>query len=84
MAKLVKRGKGVRLVTAEDALNITQLAQYTGYDRRTIHNYIKAGYALEFGNRTTVKHFYAWLRDQAIRKRDTLQIRQNNVLSRLK
>jgi len=62
MKKIKSRNKW-RYVTKTDPLNIIELAQYVELSRWTIQKYVrKQGYLFEFGNRTTVLHFEAWLR----------------------
>jgi predicted DNA-binding transcriptional regulator AlpA len=46
------------------ALNIGQLVVETGFSRSTIDRYRKTGYEMEFGNKTSLDHFLAWVRTQ--------------------
>jgi len=42
-------------------LTLTALAQFMGFGRTRIHADVKRGYRLEFGDRTTPRHYRAWL-----------------------
>lgn len=64
MKTVTKRGKRIE-VSETDLLNTSQLAEYIGVSRWTIHNHVKNGYVYEYGGRTTAAHFLAWLRRQS-------------------
>lgn len=55
------RGKSIR-ATDETPLTVKGLAQFLGYGRQRVYDEMDRGYVFEFGNETTARHFFAWLR----------------------
>jgi hypothetical protein len=76
--------RGREIAAGEDTpLTVTGLSKFFGWGRTQIHADMRRGYALEYGDSTTPRHYRAWLRKHPRRQATAATSSLERELSKL-
>ena len=81
--ELIQYGRTIR-AGETTPLTLSALAQFFGFGRTKLYQDVQRGYRLEFGDRTTPRHYRAWLQaNPKTRKKSGKKSELEHELSRL-